>query len=494
MAARAKKKNLFGFGTPKALGARQTTAARGGSAAHAKREKSAAGSAAAVGSYGGYRVFKDADGNYRFSGDSDSSFDSWRAVKSHIDWMKKGRNPKDKLMQAAAYALPGGMIMANPETALVNSEIPVFRAGSEGYPGVEYITAYPELSQALAYAQAIKGGYPDVGVVCLESAVEKMPGGDYAVALNSVPIRALEEKQVKQNPQEIGSKVSFFDPHTRTKQVGTIERYERSASHPWKVYYVRTDSGSLVEVHPDRVKGNPSHAYIDGYEDGRAHVGHSLNDSQVVRMAGQRGYRSSEEIGQYVVGFKNAMVARKRNPEESAAEAYERFHGRPADRVVEITEELREHEWLAEVGMLVSLKVETPTELMAEIEFASDAPKLAQNEDPENQETGAQLFIVGGNQKIDLKRLKMDGADWRKESMVLGWIWVLTYQTEKSFDKFETVDYFHKLSEEERGSIAKRRKTLPSLRYDTVNEKLFIDGGKYRIKLPLLGVSPGIEN
>lgn len=102
-----------------------------------------------------------------------------------------------------------------------------------------------------------------------------------------------------------------------------------------------------------------------------------------------------------------------------------------------------------------------------------------------SNEDGTQLYFVGGDQSINLKSIHMDGR-WERDSMVLGVIYEVTYRTEKKFDKFKLTDYYHRLGEE--------TKEEPTLRYDKLNEKLYIDGGQYKIKKPLIGMSPGIEN
>ncbi|MDA4120391.1 MAG: hypothetical protein OK436_07365, partial [Thaumarchaeota archaeon] len=111
--------------------------------------------------------------------------------------------------------------------------------------------------------------------------------------------------------------------------------------------------------------------------------------------------------------------------------------------------------------------------------ISSSTTLLCSNED------GNQLYLLGGDQSLDLSSIHMDG-DWERDSMVIGVVCEVTYRTEKEFDKFQLTDYYHRLGEETGDE--------PMLRYDRMNEKLYIDGGKYRIERPLVGVSPGIEN
>ena len=103
-----------------------------------------------------------------------------------------------------------------------------------------------------------------------------------------------------------------------------------------------------------------------------------------------------------------------------------------------------------------------------------------------SNEDGTQLFFVGGDQSLDLKAVKMDGDDWLKDDMIIGVLYEITYRTRKKFDKFQLTDYYHELGEETGAQ--------PLLRYEPLSPKLYISGGQYKIKKPVFGVSPGIEN
>ena len=165
-----------------------------------------------------------------------------------------------------------------------------------------------------------------------------------------------------------------------------------------------------------------------------------------------------------------SRVEGKSNPESSAASLYEDFHGKPPGEVKEIITTRHDHEWLTQLGTLVELKVATVTNLDATISFAKDkdAPDLCSSED------GRQLYIEGGQQEIDLKALKMSDAKWLKDSMVIGILYELTYQTAKGFHRFKPTSYFHKLGEE--------TGEQPTLIYDPNNGLLSISGGQYRTK------------
>ena len=114
--------------------------------------------------------------------------------------------------------------------------------------------------------------------------------------------------------------------------------------------------------------------------------------------------------------------------------------------------------------------------------IASTTTLLASNE------KGTQLYLVGGDQSLDLSALKIDGPEADHESIPIGYISIVTYHTSKVFDgKREEYDYWHRLSEESQGP-------LPILIYDRLNERLYISGGCYHIPQPWAETSPGITD
>lgn len=225
---------------------------------------------------------------------------------------------------------------------------------------------------------------------------------------------------------------------------------------------------------------------------------------------------------------KEALARRKKcNPEAGAVAMRESFTGLPSKKTITVTEDVHVHEHLAALGELVQLKVKTLKGVIFTIGFGKEenpkkgkpigkkvagwvdrrakavsgiadhlmktwvnpkkinpngAPILAVTEDGKN------LMIVGGSQALDLKALGM-GEFADKESVIVGDIKTIDYFATKDWKdgkKPETAIYTHKMGEE--------TGDLPLLRYDTRNKRCFIDGGRYHIKRPMLGTSPGIEN
>jgi hypothetical protein len=121
-------------------------------------------------------------------------------------------------------------------------------------------------------------------------------------------------------------------------------------------------------------------------------------------------------------------------------------------------------------------------------------------------EKGNQLYIEGGDQSLDISKLKIT----EKDSVVIGEAWAVCYRTRKSFDDFQDIDYVHGFGEERAHPRLRKKQDLwedahpperlfgtgqlPTLRYDCLNESMHLDGGVYQIKKPWFGVSPGIEN
>lgn len=209
---------------------------------------------------------------------------------------------------------------------------------------------------------------------------------------------------------------------------------------------------------------------------------------------------------------KHKSSRRRSNPgDDSAAEFYEKFHGRESEEEIIIETEVHEHDKLGVVGILVACTIDTPTGLRATIRFESEGsdqvPWLCGTVKEIDGRKVTQLYIEGGCQHVDLAELEMDGDEWLKERMILGTFappgdrpggkpekWNLSYLTQKSFDKFEDIEYQHDLGEPDEDEPKSHRREPPTLEYDPRNELLYIVGGQYKIKLPMFGVSPGIEN
>ena len=185
---------------------------------------------------------------------------------------------------------------------------------------------------------------------------------------------------------------------------------------------------------------------------------------------------------------------------------YEDFHGMPSEEILEITEEEHFHSVKVGIGLLVSLQVllansNKQVDLNAPgFEYHNgqggywtydEKTPLIKRVLVTSSEDGRQIFFDGGDQAIPDKVLEEWGFTDRDrhDHMVIGEIKMLTYRTQKSFDKGETVDYFHELGKE--GS----KGVLPLLLYYPRSKRLKVAGGRYYIAPPdksLGNVSPGL--
>lgn len=168
----------------------------------------------------------------------------------------------------------------------------------------------------------------------------------------------------------------------------------------------------------------------------------------------------------------------KKNPFDEAAELSEAFHGRPAEEVTEYAETIEVHAHLTDLGELVELELADPPGVIIRFD---PGVRLASNEH------GTQLYIVGGDQSVDLEEFDVDPA---KESVVLGTVAAVTYATAKfHLGEEDTIPgpYRHEFGEE--GG------ELPALVYDTRNRLLSLHGGAYVIESDMDGgYSAGIRN
>lgn len=183
----------------------------------------------------------------------------------------------------------------------------------------------------------------------------------------------------------------------------------------------------------------------------------------------------------------------KKNPEGSAEEMYQIFHGLPAEKVIEYREKIHVHEWLWAVGTLSSLHVSNGKK---KIELTAPDPNKSPFEDVVMvcmTEDGKQFHFRGGDQSLPLdgiaEAFELTEDDVR-EHMEVGRIVQMTYRTRKIFEDRGQVniDFYHDLGKEH----AKNK--LPLLVYKPLNPSMDIVGGRYKVA-PLdksIKASPGV--
>jgi hypothetical protein len=167
----------------------------------------------------------------------------------------------------------------------------------------------------------------------------------------------------------------------------------------------------------------------------------------------------------------------RRNPQDEnmfqrAGETYAMFHGRGSGKVIEVEELSGDPKDLASLGDLLALIVGDND---YQLQWGKgERPLLATDPDAK------QLYIVGGDQRLD--GLLQDLSIRSQADLVdLGEVSQIEYFTQKSFDNFEPIIYYHKFGEEDvKKNPHKVRR--PRLLYSRRNKKLMLAGGGYKIK------------
>ena len=158
---------------------------------------------------------------------------------------------------------------------------------------------------------------------------------------------------------------------------------------------------------------------------------------------------------------------RRRNQEdpevEAAARLSEKFHGRPASKIRTVETLEYTPDTLADLGGLTELHVATPQG--GRLLPFGHGVRLACTPD------GQQLYIVGGDQELDLEALGL----LDRANVEVGELARVVYDTRKGFHNFERTHYVHDMGEGRGG----RR---PTLGYDALNHQLFIVGGTYSVR------------
>jgi len=165
--------------------------------------------------------------------------------------------------------------------------------------------------------------------------------------------------------------------------------------------------------------------------------------------------------------------ARRRNYADST-ELYSKFHGKGPARVTDTglpIADYGDHHELAQLGKLVSLTIgdkDADPPWVKKIEWGSrEAPDLAA------EPGGRQLYIIGGSQNLEESIEKLPiRAD--KDLLDLGFAYQVEYFTQKKFDNFQPVQYWHDLGEE----TGER----PRVVYDRRKKRIHLVGGAYVVK------------
>jgi hypothetical protein len=151
----------------------------------------------------------------------------------------------------------------------------------------------------------------------------------------------------------------------------------------------------------------------------------------------------------------------KRNPEQTAAELSERFHGRPVKRVTDIETTTREYAELTDLGKLVALVVNLTSGKRVQLDFKG--VRLCSSPD------GGQLFFEEGDQALDLEALKLNKY-LPKAYLDVGLVEKVVYATKRP--AYGYAEWHHEFAED--GG------ELPTLAYDVLNQEIKLIGGSYQ--------------
>jgi len=157
------------------------------------------------------------------------------------------------------------------------------------------------------------------------------------------------------------------------------------------------------------------------------------------------------------------------NPVDAAAELSEAWHGRPAETETDYVDKIHVHEVLTDLGRLKEIKVMVSARKAQAIRFDAET-RLASNE------SGQQLYIVGGDQSLDLGALGIGDDESDKDLVVVGSVHSITYVTAKHhLGKQDRISgpYEHQMGEDSG--------VMPVLVYDTMNQECGFAGGSYKI-------------
>ena len=167
---------------------------------------------------------------------------------------------------------------------------------------------------------------------------------------------------------------------------------------------------------------------------------------------------------------KKKVAPRRRRNFASAEDLYEKFHGKKPRGAKDTglpVADYDSHPKLAQLGRMVSLTVQQPGGKPQQISWGKrEAPDLA------SEPNGNQLYVVGGAQQLDPKVFV--GAKPKNGIWDLGFGVQVEYFTQKHFDDFQPVTYFHDLGEE--------TGVQPRIKYDARKKRIHFVGGAYKVK------------
>jgi hypothetical protein len=192
-------------------------------------------------------------------------------------------------------------------------------------------------------------------------------------------------------------------------------------------------------------------------------------ERKVAELAGQAARKVRAAVRGAKKKRKNPVelesIAHLGEAEAEAAQMFERFHGEPPTRAIDLVEEVAYRKVLAKCGKLLELRVLDD----ADYELCLTPKGVDVYATPD----GGQLYFIGGDQAIDIEALGL-GHMLPKDHLCLGRCFYIAYHTAKDFHDFQPTDYEHQFGEE--------TGELPALNYDVLNRRIYLTGGAYQVK------------
>jgi hypothetical protein len=171
----------------------------------------------------------------------------------------------------------------------------------------------------------------------------------------------------------------------------------------------------------------------------------------------------------------------RRNPGgiARAGETYAMFHGRGPKEVVTVMQLEGDPTKVAALGDLTYLVVGDGDSSSAyKIHWGSgdQRPFLATNA------KATQLYIMGGDQNLEATIRQLGVSNSAQDLLDLGEVLEVEYFTQKDFDDFAPIRYYHKFGEEDAKKNPRGRIRRPRLIYSRRLRKMMLAGGAYKIK------------
>ena len=200
----------------------------------------------------------------------------------------------------------------------------------------------------------------------------------------------------------------------------------------------------------------------------------------IVKKTGRSTFRLGEPYGAWIMSGTASQVLnriktgrRQKNPDVPLREAqnlYREFHGKAPSKVLQMQMSEAQRGTYTALGELWELDFKAPNKEKIRLSFEGNHVKLASSPD------GNQLYLIGGDQRMEESLLRQFGAEGEKDFVALGEATKITYVTRKAFDGFKEAGYVHKFGEE--GGYR------PFGFYNRLQRVMVLAGGSYHIEAP----------